>query len=233
MQRSRWNAIHYLHKQLNLCGTSQFGACPAVTAKSLHCNLGAKVSHKECSPLIINLTSQYEWDFSNHRQLNCFFRLKQWKHQNSNLFERNPYVTGGFPTKRVHNVQLLPRLWRHPFVIQSQVCFTWWRHQIPSTKASDAEFWWVFLSSPWINGWIWWFEMPSRLLWRHCNVLYLSVVSIITTTVVKISAIKLMTRGPYVPVGWTVSLLYKWNSNKHNTFKVGCKKSVLIATPRG
>ena len=47
----------------------------------------------------------------------------------------------------------------------------WW---IPPTKASDAELWCFFLSVPWINGWVkkswkWWFDTPSRSLWRHCN----------------------------------------------------------------
>ena len=45
---------------------------------------------------------------------------------------------------------------------------------IPRTKASDAGLW-CFLWSAWINGWGkepwgWWFETPSRPLWRHCNV---------------------------------------------------------------
>ena len=26
------------------------------------------------------------------------------------------------------------------------------------------------LNWTWINGWGWWFETPSRLLWRHCNI---------------------------------------------------------------
>ena len=45
---------------------------------------------------------------------------------------------------------------------------------IPSTKASDAKLWWGFfdlcpnkrLSKQW---WGWWFETPSRPLWRHRN----------------------------------------------------------------
>ena len=44
---------------------------------------------------------------------------------------------------------------------------------IPLTKASDAELWSFFklrlnkrLSKQW---WGWWFETPSRPLWRHCN----------------------------------------------------------------
>ena len=66
----------------------------------------------------------------------------------------------------------------------------WWRHQIetfsallaicagkspviPRTKASDAELWCFFdlrlnkrLSK---QSWGWWFERPSRPLWRHSN----------------------------------------------------------------
>ena len=44
---------------------------------------------------------------------------------------------------------------------------------ISRTKASDAELWFFFdlrlnkrLSKQW---WGWWFETPSRPLWRHCN----------------------------------------------------------------
>ena len=47
-------------------------------------------------------------------------------------------------------------------------------HQwIPHTKASDAELWYFFYQR--LNkrlskqSWGWWFETPSRSLWRHCN----------------------------------------------------------------
>ena len=36
------------------------------------------------------------------------------------------------------------------------------------TKASDAELWYYKRLSKQSGGW--WFETPSRLLWRHCNV---------------------------------------------------------------
>ena len=36
----------------------------------------------------------------------------------------------------------------------------------PRTKASDAEVWSARLSK---HSWGWWFEAPSRSLWRHCN----------------------------------------------------------------
>ena len=38
-----------------------------------------------------------------------------------------------------------------------------------------------FLSAFWINGWVWWFETPSRSLRRHCNDLHLHHQSIIQT----------------------------------------------------
>ena len=42
------------------------------------------------------------------------------------------------------------------------------------TKASDAELWYYLWFVPWIYGlvnkWGWWFETPSRSIWRHCNV---------------------------------------------------------------
>ena len=46
-----------------------------------------------------------------------------------------------------------------------------WIHQV---KAGDTELWYFFdlrlnkrLSK---QSWGWWFEMPSRSLWRHCNI---------------------------------------------------------------
>ena len=38
------------------------------------------------------------------------------------------------------------------------------QRRIPRTKDSDAELWCVLWSAP-VN---WWFETPSRSLWRHC-----------------------------------------------------------------
>ena len=42
----------------------------------------------------------------------------------------------------------------------------WW---IPLTKVRAAELWSFLWSASWINDWSWWFETPSRSLWRHCN----------------------------------------------------------------
>ena len=46
---------------------------------------------------------------------------------------------------------------------------------IPITKTSDAGLW-CFLclnKGPSKQSWGWWFETPSRSLWRHCNVLFI------------------------------------------------------------
>ena len=72
---------------------------------------------------------------------------------------------------------------------------TWWRHQMETFSAllpfvrgihrsSDAELW-CFLDLR-LNkrlskqSWGWWFESPSRLLWRHCYVSW-SHVSVLST----------------------------------------------------
>ena len=61
------------------------------------------------------------------------------------------------------------------FRVTGHLCGEFTGHQwIPHTKASDAELWWCFfylrlnkrLSKQW---WGWWFETPSRPLWRYCN----------------------------------------------------------------
>ena len=84
-------------------------------------------------------------------------------------------------------------MWRNDIKIDEFLCFprTWWSHLrqnifrftghlcgeftghrwIPHTKASYAELWCFLrlkklLSKPW---WGWWFETPSRPLWRHCD----------------------------------------------------------------
>ena len=61
------------------------------------------------------------------------------------------------------------------FRVTGLLCGEFTGHRwIPRTKASDAELWCFFylrpnkrLSRQW---WGWWYETPSRTLWRHCNV---------------------------------------------------------------
>ena len=61
------------------------------------------------------------------------------------------------------------------FCVTGPLCGEFTGHRwTPLTKDSDAELWCFFfiyalnkrLSKQW---WGWWFEMPSRPLWRHCN----------------------------------------------------------------
>ena len=60
------------------------------------------------------------------------------------------------------------------FRVTGLLCGEFTGHRwIPRTKASDAELWCFLdlrlnkrLSKQW---WGWWFETPSRPLWRHCN----------------------------------------------------------------
>ena len=56
------------------------------------------------------------------------------------LCEGNPPVTGGFPSQR------------------------------PATRSFDVFFDLRLNKQPGKQSRRWWFEMPSRLLWRHCNV---------------------------------------------------------------
>ena len=60
------------------------------------------------------------------------------------------------------------------FRVTGHLCGEFTGHRwIPRTKANDAELWFFFdlclnkrLSK---QSWGWWFETPSRPLWRHCN----------------------------------------------------------------
>ena len=42
--------------------------------------------------------------------------------------------------------------------------------EVPHTKANDAELWCFLWYAPeYTVEWGWWFQTPSRPLWRHCN----------------------------------------------------------------
>ena len=60
------------------------------------------------------------------------------------------------------------------FSVTGPLCGEFTGHRwIPCTKASDAELWCFLWSAPkWLNkqSWGWWFETPSRSLWRLCNI---------------------------------------------------------------
>ena len=85
------------------------------------------------------------------------------------------------PVISVHDIKVLQDITcmmmssnRNIFCITGLLCreFTghWW---IPRTKASDAELWCFLWSAPepTVEQTMerWWFEMPLRLLWCHCN----------------------------------------------------------------
>ena len=63
------------------------------------------------------------------------------------------------------------------FRVTGALCVDFTGHRwIPDTKVSDEELWcfrWFALISKRSNkqSWGWWFEMPSRPLWRNCNVI--------------------------------------------------------------
>ena len=85
------------------------------------------------------------------------------------------------------------------FSVTGHLCGEFTGHRkIPRTKSSDAELWWFFylhrnkrLSKQW---WGWWFETPSRPLWRHCN----GTVRQLVCTAVYINACVLLTISFYV-----------------------------------
>ena len=68
------------------------------------------------------------------------------------------------------------------FRVTGRLCGEFTGHRwIPLTKASDAELWYFLWSR--LNkrlskqSWGWWFDTPSRSLWRHCNMVDCSTVS--------------------------------------------------------
>ena len=65
----------------------------------------------------------------------------------------------------------------HIFRLTDHLCGEFTVHRwIPRTKASDAELWcFSWLAPEWRmskQSWGWWFETPSRPLWRHSNDTY-------------------------------------------------------------
>ena len=85
-------------------------------------------------------------------------------------------------TKSNTKMHLCQSLWSHDVVIKWKHFPRYWpfvrgihRHPWipppPPTKASDAEFW-CFLWS-----WGWWFERPSRSIWRHCKVMLIQLIA--------------------------------------------------------
>ena len=74
------------------------------------------------------------------------------------------------------------------FHVTGPLCGEFTGHRwIPHTKASDAEFdvFYDMRLNKWLSkqAWGWWFETPSRSLWRHCNALdWVNIVAAAGTT---------------------------------------------------
>ena len=74
----------------------------------------------------------------------------------------------------MHKVVLMTSSKGNIFRVTGHLCGEFTSHRwIPHTNASDAELWcFLYLrlnkrfSKQW---WGWWFKMPWRPLWRHCN----------------------------------------------------------------
>ena len=80
------------------------------------------------------------------------------------------------------------------FRVTGHLCGEFTGHRwIPRTKASDVELWWFLWSAPWFSrqSWCWWFETPSRSIWRHCNVTSWNYSDVLRT-----SCLKLLTDRP-------------------------------------
>ena len=126
---------------------------------------------------------QFSHGISNHRHFGSFSSLHNKQHQSTillALWVKNPPVTGRFPSQTVIRKKVsISSWWRHQmetfFRVPGPLCgeFTGYRW-IPLTKASDAELWCL----PWsaheqtvdLQSRRWWYETPSRPLWRHCYV---------------------------------------------------------------
>ena len=87
---------------------------------------------------------------------------------------RNPESATLFFVYRHCQVSMMTSSNRSSFRVTGPLCGEFTGHRsIPLTKTSDVELW-CFLSSV-LNKWLskqslgWWFETPSRSLWRHCN----------------------------------------------------------------
>ena len=114
-----------------------------------------------------------KWTPRNYLQWNWNYRTEEFLEENS--FENI--------VCKISAILLMPRCvrswWRHQmetFSALLAICAGIHRSPVNSPhKASDAELWCFLWSAPekkrlgkqW---WGWWFETPSRPLWRHCNV---------------------------------------------------------------
>ena len=105
---------------------------------------------------------------------------------------------GGIPSQRASNVEIMSisgglHVWLEIPVLLYVLIIPWWRHQMeifsallaicagnspvpgefPAQRTLARGFYVFFDLRPnkWLSkqSWGWWFEMPSRPFWRHCN----------------------------------------------------------------
>ena len=83
------------------------------------------------------------------------------------------FIYGCLITNQLHSMMTSSN--GNIFRVTGPLCGEFTGHRwIPDTKASDAELWCFSLICA-LNkrlskqSWSWWFETPSRSLWRHCN----------------------------------------------------------------
>ena len=123
------------------------------------------------------------------------------------------------------------------FRVTGPLCGEFTGHRwIPRTKASDAELCFVVFFDLRLNkrlnkqSWGWWFETPSRPLWRHCNVPGLDSCNRWST--MRICGLLIAVRGTMC---WTkfvphiVPLTAMWLSIFNNVLCVYVADGVLLA----
>ena len=88
---------------------------------------------------------------------------------------------------RVQKIVMMTSSNGNIFGVNGHICGEIHRSPVnSSTKTSDAELWYIFFDLR-LNkrqgkqSWGWWFETPSRPLWRHCNVIHYSLLIALCT----------------------------------------------------
>ena len=108
------------------------------------------------------------------RALDTFYHIKSnpWHPKKNRQLFRPNYFDKPFLLKRIHMHKY--SLFHICICVIGPLCGEFTGHRwIPFSNVSDAELWFFFglrsnksLSK---QSWVWWFETPSRSLWRHCN----------------------------------------------------------------
>ena len=99
------------------------------------------------------------------------------------------------------------------FRVTGPLCGEFTGHRwIPLTKASDAELWcflWSALNKQLSKqSWGWWFETPSRSLWRYCNVaIVMGKPVAVTKKVIPLFACLGTLQYEYPPSGYKINFI--------------------------